>query len=55
MINISMIDPVFAHWVTIAPIVLAVVVGLLARWARHRDEVREVLKYIRKVRRDASK
>lgn len=46
-----MIDPVFAHWIVIAPVVLAVIVGILARRARHRDEVKEALKYVRKVRR----
>lgn len=45
------IDPVFAHWITIAPIVLAVIVGVLARWVRHKDEVKEALRYVRKVRR----
>lgn len=42
-----MIDPVFAHWVTIAPIVLAVIVGLLARRTRYKDEVKECLKWVK--------
>lgn len=46
-----MIDPVFAHWIVIAPVVLAVIVGILARHAMHRDEGREALKYVRKVRK----
>ena len=51
MINISiMIDPIFAHWVTIAPIVLAVIVGILARRARYKDEVKECLKWVKENR-----
>ncbi len=45
------VDPAFAHWIVIAPVVLAVIVGILARWTRHRDEVKEALRYVRKVRR----
>ena len=47
MISISIIDPVFAHWVTIAPIVLAVIVGILARRARYKDEVKECLEWVK--------
>lgn len=46
-----MIDPVFAHWVVLAPIVWAVVLGLIARRLRYRDEMKECLKYVRKIRR----
>lgn len=46
-----MIDPMFARWIVIAPVVLAVIVGLLARYIRHKDEVKEALRYVRKVRR----
>ena len=46
-----MVDPVFAHWVVLAPVILAVALGLIARRLRYRDEVKECLRYVRKVRR----
>lgn len=43
-----MIDPMFAHWITISPIVLAVIVGIIARRVRYREEVRECIKWSKK-------
>jgi len=47
----QMIDPVFAHWIVITPIVLAVIVGLLARRQRYRDEVKECIRWAKKYKR----
>lgn len=46
-----MIDPVFAHWVVISPIVLAVVLGLIARRQEYRDEVKECIEWTKQVKK----
>ena len=49
--NPNLIDPIFAHIVVISPVVLAIVLGLIARRLRYRDEVRECIKYAKQVNR----
>ncbi len=43
-----MIDPIFAHWIVLSPIVLAVILGIIARRARYKDEIKECLKWVKK-------
>lgn len=46
-----MIDPIFAHWIIISPIVLAVILGLIANRARYKDEVKDCIKWARQYKR----
>lgn len=47
-----MINPIYAHWIIISPIVLAVTLGIIANRARYKDEARECIKYAKQYKKE---